>query len=112
MQSSLVLGALLAAGSIADDSDDWWPGLIVGPAAAALGFARRALALRPRARAPGRRTPPARCRSTPRASALLAAGLSVLFPPLAVLFVAALAWLLLGGRRRPGEKYAGLRILR
>jgi hypothetical protein len=26
--------------------------------------------------------------------------------------VAALAWLLIGGRRRAGEKYAGLRILR
>jgi hypothetical protein len=26
--------------------------------------------------------------------------------------VGALAWLLLGGRRREGEKYAGLRILR
>jgi hypothetical protein len=44
--------------------------------------------------------------------ALAAAGLSVLFPPLAILIVAALAWLLIGGRRRAGEKYAGLRILR
>lgn len=44
--------------------------------------------------------------------ALAAAGLSVLFPPLALLVVAALAFLLLGGRRREGEKYAGLRILR
>ena len=45
-------------------------------------------------------------------SALLAAGLSVLFPPLGVLIVAGLLWLLLGGRRRSGEKYAGLRILK
>ncbi|MET0770231.1 MAG: hypothetical protein ABW081_09975, partial [Solirubrobacteraceae bacterium] len=45
-------------------------------------------------------------------AALLGAGLSVLFPPLAVLIVAGLVWLLLGGRRRQGEKYAGLRILR
>ena len=29
-----------------------------------------------------------------------------------LLVVGALAWLLLGGRRREGEKYAGLRILR
>ena len=28
------------------------------------------------------------------------------------LVIAALAWLLLGGRRREGEKYAGLRVLR
>jgi hypothetical protein len=44
--------------------------------------------------------------------ALLACGLSILFPPLAILVAAALAWLLVGGRRRQGEKYAGLRILR
>ena len=46
------------------------------------------------------------------AAGLIAAGLSILFPPLAILVIAALAWLLLGGRRRAGEKYAGLRILR
>ena len=42
----------------------------------------------------------------------MAAGLSVLFPPLAILVIGALGWLLAGGRRREGEKYAGLRILR
>jgi hypothetical protein len=46
------------------------------------------------------------------AAGLTAAGLSILFPPLAILVIAALAWLLLGSRRRAGEKYAGLRILR
>ena len=54
----------------------------------------------------------ARCPSTPRASRWPAPALSILFPPLALLVVGALAWLLLGGRRREGEKYAGLRILR
>jgi hypothetical protein len=44
--------------------------------------------------------------------ALAAAGLSVLFPPLAIVIVGALVFLLAGGRRREGEKYAGLRILR
>jgi len=43
---------------------------------------------------------------------LLAAGLSIQAPPLAILVVAGLAWLTRGGRRREGEKYAGLRILR
>ena len=48
---SLVLGALLASASIADGSPDWWPGLIVGPLAAALGFAAaRSLFSRVRAR--------------------------------------------------------------
>ena len=45
-------------------------------------------------------------------AALAGAVLSILFPPLALVVVGALAWLLLGGRRREGEKYAGLRILR
>ena len=35
---ALVLGALLAAGSVADHSSDWWAGAIVGVACAALGF--------------------------------------------------------------------------
>ena len=45
-------------------------------------------------------------------AALLAAGVSILFPPLAILVIAGLVWLLAGGRRRADEKYAGLRILR
>jgi hypothetical protein len=43
---------------------------------------------------------------------VLLAGLSVLAPPVGVIGLAALLWLLLAGRRREGEKYAGLRILR
>ena len=42
----------------------------------------------------------------------MAAGVCVLFPPLAVLVIGGLLALLFGGRRRAGEKYAGLRILR
>ena len=109
--SSLILGALLASGSIADGSETWWPGVPVGVAAASLGFlAARSLFERVRAR-----LDPDAQSALPlyaEGSALLGAGLSVLFPPLAVLIVAALVWLLLGGRRRQGEKYAGLRILR
>ena len=81
--SRCVLGALLAAGSLDDVSATWWPGLIVGAAAAALGWAAaRSLFGRVRARL-----------DTDAASALplyaegvalLAAGLSILFPPLAV----------------------------
>ena len=44
--------------------------------------------------------------------ALVTAGLSVLIPPVSVLFIAFFIWLRLGGRRREGEKFAGLRILR
>ena len=108
---SLVLGALFAAGSIADHYADWWPGLIVGPLAAALGFAAaRSLFARVRARLDDQTAGALPLYA--EGSALAAAGLSILFPPLAILIVAALAWLLIGGRRRAGEKYAGLRILR
>ena len=44
--------------------------------------------------------------------ALALAALSILVPPVSVLALGFLAWLLLGGRRREGEKYAGLRVLR
>src|SRR4051794_29351366 len=48
---ALVLGALEAAGSVADHSSTWWPGIVVGLAAAALGFAAaRSLFGRVRAR--------------------------------------------------------------
>jgi hypothetical protein len=108
---ALVLGALEAAGSVADRSDQWWAGAIVGVACAALGFqAARSLLGRVR-----RRLDEQAASALPvyaEGAALGAAGLSILFPPLAVLVVAALAWLLAGGRRRAGEKYAGLRILR
>lgn len=109
--AALVLGALQGAGSLADGSSTWWPGLIVGAAAAALGFAAaRSLFTRVRAR-----LDPEAAGTIPlyaEGAALAAAGLSILLPPLAILVVAGLAWLLAGGRRRAGEKYAGLRILR
>jgi hypothetical protein len=108
---ALVLGALLASGSIADVSSDWWPGVPVGVAAASLGFlSARSLFGRVSARLDADTA-----KALPlyaEGCALLGAGLSVLFPPLAIILVAALAWLLIGGRRREGEKYAGLRILR
>jgi hypothetical protein len=108
---ALVLGALLAAGSIADRSDDWWPGIPIGVAAASLGFlSARSLFGRVSARLD---TDTAKALPLyAEGLALVGAGLSVLFPPLAILLVAALAWLLIGGRRREGEKYAGLRILK
>ena len=108
---SLGLGALSASGSIADVSADWWPGVPIGVAAASLGFmAARSLFGRVSARLDDEAA-----KALPlyaEGIALLSAGLSVLFPPLAIIVAGALAWLLIGGRRRAGEKYAGLRILR
>jgi Na+-translocating ferredoxin:NAD+ oxidoreductase RnfA subunit len=108
---ALALGALEGAGSVADRSDPWIVGLILGAAAAALGyFAARSLFGRVR-----RRLDAQAAAALPvygEATALMAAGASILFPPLAVVVVGVLACLLAGGRRREGEKYAGLRILR
>jgi Na+-translocating ferredoxin:NAD+ oxidoreductase RnfA subunit len=108
---ALALGALLAAGSVADRADEWWAGAVVGVASAALGFqAARSLFGRVR-----RRLDEQAAAALPvyaEALALAAAGVSILFPPLAVLVLSGLVWLLSGGRRRAGEKYAGLRILR
>jgi asparagine N-glycosylation enzyme membrane subunit Stt3 len=105
------LGAVEAAGSLADRDHNVIPGLILGAAAAALGFlAARSLFTRVR-----RRLDPETAAAVPLygdGAALAAAGLSILFPPLAIIVIAALAWLLAGGRRREGEKYAGLRVLR
>ncbi|HTE59740.1 MAG TPA: DUF4126 family protein [Solirubrobacteraceae bacterium] len=108
---ALVLGALVAAGSVADRADEWWAGVIAGLACAALGFqAARTLFGRVR-----RRLDEQAANALPvyaEGAALGAAGLSILFPPLALLVIGGLIWLLSGGRRRSGEKYAGLRILR
>jgi hypothetical protein len=105
------LGALLFAATLDDRHFVWWPGLIGGLLFAAFaGAAVRDLLRRTRARL-----------DTEAASALpiytegvaaVLAALAILIPPVSVIAVGFLAWLLLSGRRREGEKYAGLRILR
>lgn len=108
---AVVLGALMAGGSMADRDHPAIVGIVVGAACAVLGYlAARSLFERVR-----RRLDDEAAAALPiyaEGSALAAAGLSILFPPLALLVLAGLGFLLLGGRRRQGEKYAGLRILR
>lgn len=107
----VVLGVLLAAGSVDDRSSTWWPALPVGLLCAALGFvvARSFLdRVRGRLDADAATALPFYA----EAIALAVAGLSVLFPPLALVALGLLVRLQLGGKRREGEKYAGLRILR
>jgi hypothetical protein len=45
-------------------------------------------------------------------AAAATAVLSVLLPGVGIIVAALLAWMVLAGRRREGQKYAGLRILR
>jgi Mn2+/Fe2+ NRAMP family transporter len=108
---SLVLGTLMAAGSMADHGNSIVPGIIVGVLCALLGFVvTRDLLARTRKRLD---TEAANALTLyAEGAGLVAAGASVLFPPLAVLVIGGLLALMFGGRRRAGEKYAGLRILR
>jgi hypothetical protein len=104
-------GAVEAAGSIADGYSTWWPGLLVGAACAAMSFAVTSAVL---ARTRARLDPQAAAALPLYAggASLLVAGLSVLLPPLALLAGGFIGWLRAAGRRREGQKYAGLRILK
>ena len=107
----LGLGALEFAGSLADHGYASWPGFLGGLACAALAQASaRDLFVRVRARldASARTALPVYF----DAVGLALVGLSVLAPPVSILALGFLAWLLVGGRRKAGQKYAGLRILR
>lgn len=107
----LVLAALTFAGQLDDRFDVWWPGLVAGPVLALLGsVAAGGLFARVTARLDA-----ATAKTLPlyaRAIAVLVAALSVLAPPLGLVAVLGAAFLLRGGQRREGEKFAGLRILR
>jgi hypothetical protein len=105
------VGAVLFAGALADHTDFWYPGLAAGLALALLAE-RAARGLFGRVRA--RLDPDAGDALTVYAdgASLLVAVLVILVPPLSLVALGFVIWLLLGGRRRSGEKYAGLRILR
>jgi hypothetical protein len=107
----LAFGALLFAGALADNGHPAWVGLVFGPLCAALGWlAIGGLVERVRARlAPDQ---DALLTAYADGAALLLAAIAVFVPPLALLAIPAFLLLLVGGRRREGQKYAGLRILR
>jgi hypothetical protein len=109
------LGALLCAGSIDDRHSTWWYGLIAGAAVALLASAvSRSLFGRVRARfaASGDVSAAAALPFYGEITGAVVAGLSILFPPLAILAIGFLIALWWTGRRRGDQKYAGLRILR
>lgn len=107
--AGLALGALLFAGALAQDHHAAWPGWIGGVACAAVAVAAiRPLLARVRARLEDASALPLYV----EVLALLVAVLSVVAPPVGVVALAVLAWLLVTGRRGDERKYAGLRILR
>lgn len=109
------LGALLFAGTLADhgrDSIGWaLLGLLGGAACAGLG---QAVYRNLQARTAQRLDEQAQ-RALPLwfdGVAMVLAGLSVAIPPVSLVALPGLAWLLAGARRREGGKFAGLRSLR
>jgi len=107
----LAFGALLFAGSLADEHHTSWPGLIAGVACAALGFAAVVGLLR-RTRRRLDQSAASFLTAYADAIALALAGLSIAIPPIAFLALAAFVLLIASGQRASGQKYEGLRILR
>jgi hypothetical protein len=109
---SLGAGALLFGGTLAAHGDSPWPGILGGFLVVSLAMgASGPVILGARARLPDRAAREALTIYLDGASLLFAA-LVCLLHPLGYVLLAFLALLLLRTRRRAGEKYAGLRILR
>jgi uncharacterized membrane protein YedE/YeeE len=109
----MVLGALLFAGSLADHGHASWPGILAGVACAALGyFALASLFAGARRRLSGSGGPLTLLGVYADVVALVLAGLSILFPPLAFVALAAFLVLIVRSRGERGQKYEGLRSLR
>jgi hypothetical protein len=105
------LGALLFAGALADNGHEVWIGLLFGPFCAVLAWiAIGGLVERVRTRLEPDQA--ALLTAYADGAALLLAAIAVFVPPLAYLAIPAFALLIVRGRRREGQKYAGLRILR
>jgi Domain of unknown function (DUF4126) len=105
------LGALLFAGALADGGHADWLGLLLGPFCAVLGWiAVGSLVERVRNRLEPEQA--ALLTAYADGAALLLAAIAIFVPPLALLAIPGFVVLLAAGRRREGEKYAGLRILR
>jgi hypothetical protein len=103
-------GAILFAGTLAAHGDSPWPGLLGGLLAA--GLAQRASwPVVARARARLDRAAREALTVYLDAASLVLAALVVLLHPLGYVALGLFVWLWLAGRRRSGDKYAGLRIL-
>lgn len=108
---SAALGALLFAGTLRQGGYSGWPGLIGGVLCAVIGT----LATRPLLARVRRRLDQGAAAALPlyaESAGIVLAALSVVAPPVGVIGLLTLGWLIVAARRRRSEKYAGLRILR
>jgi hypothetical protein len=113
--SAVAIGALLFAGTLADEGYAAGPGLLAGAVCAAVGFlAARAFFGRAaeRARTGGEVEAASLVDLFAQGAALVVAALAVLVWPVSWVAFAFALWVLLVQRRRAGQKYEGLRILR
>src|SRR5207248_2826289 len=109
--AAVVLGALFFAGSLCRGGYAVWPGYIGGVICALIAIAAtRPLLARVRTRLDASAV--ATLPFLVELAAVLVAVLSIVAPPVGPIALALLLWLLFAGRRREGQKYAGLRILR
>ena len=105
------MGALLFCAVLSGDGYAWWPGIPAGLAGAWLsGTAVQDLFGRASTRLDEQAS--AHLPVYAEALAVVLAALSVVAPPVALVSAGFFAWLIIGGRRRRGEKHAGLRVLR
>ena len=108
---ALGMGALLFCAVLSGDGYVRWPGIPAGLAGAWLSmtavqdlFDRAGTRLDEQARA--------HLPVYGEAIAVVLAALSIVAPPVALVSAGFFVWLIIGARRRSGEKHAGLRILR
>jgi hypothetical protein len=109
--AALVIGGLLGAGTLQDHHHAAAIGWVLGVLCAVLAAAAAAdLFGRVRARldAQAAGALPLYAES----AGLVVAVAAVLLPPLSIVAVGFLVWLYVSGRRRSGQKFAGLRVLR
>jgi hypothetical protein len=108
---ALAIGALIFAGSLCRGGYVVWPGLIGGIVCAAVGIVAT-LPLLARVRSRLDEDAQGFLPMFAEATAVVAAVLSIVLPPVGVIVLALLLWLLLAARGQGEQKYAGLRILR
>jgi hypothetical protein len=108
---SLGLGALWFAGSLDRGHYAAWAGLVGGVVCAGIGvLATQPLLARVRARLDDEAA--GALPFVTEGGAAIAAALSVVLPPVGIIVLGLLLWLLIAGRGHGEQKYAGLRILR
>lgn len=107
------LGGLLFAGSLEDENYFGTTGIVPGLVCALLGFlAARAFLGGAVDRLAARGEDTTTIVVLADLATLVMVALAVLLPPTSYVFVAFCFWVLLARRRREGQKYEGLRILR